>query len=425
MSSDSNPTFQEDLTYVLELELAEQEGLFGSTSLSDNSSLITQESDTLLQDVRFLFDLPDTSNTMATELELNGVKYERHAAKKPLNETAEQVFHKKQDRAGLTTKDQTALFNEAVKQAHKKYDYVLMALNDENKLDNTYNLDVLITKTYRSHCAFDLHDVFSIIIPKEDDESAVDCVLDLYTEYSSISIEDVARSNLFYQEWMVADWFSENLGLTYDFFQNNVTDDLFLKVSKTYDKFPRSQRGGPLFFILMLNQLLADTEEAAISLQKRVKDFKITNIPGEDVRKVVSLLCGAVNRLTYINKIPEDLVKTLLGVMQTSSVDSFNETFHLIEKERKHHAILRKTGFHATLTADNIFSIAEAKYRDLGENSQWTGVHTTGQAAAFNAAHRSTRTWTPTCFNCGGPHSNKECPKPADPKRIAAAVKKF
>jgi hypothetical protein len=120
MSSDSNSTFQEDLTYVLELELAEQEGLFGSTSSSDNSSLITQESDTLLQDVRFLFDLPDTSNTMATELELNGVKYERRAAKKPLNETAEQVFHKKQDRAGLTTKDQTALFNEAVKQAHKK-----------------------------------------------------------------------------------------------------------------------------------------------------------------------------------------------------------------------------------------------------------------------------------------------------------------
>jgi hypothetical protein len=30
----------------------------------------------------------------------------------------------------------------------------------------------------------------------------------------------------------------------------------------------------------MLNQLLADTKEAAISLQKQVKDFKITNIPG-------------------------------------------------------------------------------------------------------------------------------------------------
>jgi hypothetical protein len=224
---------------------------------------------------------------------------------------------------------------------------------------------------------------------------------------------------------MVADWCTENLRLTYDFFQNNVTDDLFLKVSETYDKFPRSQRGGPLFFILMLNQLLADTEEAAISLQKRVKDFKITNIPGEDIRKVVSLLRGAVNRLTYINKIPEDLVKTMLAVMQTSSVDSFNETFHLIEKERKHHAILRKTGFHATLTVDDIFCIAEAEYRDLGENSQWTGVHSSGQSSAFNAANSPPRAWTPTCFNCGGPHSNKECPKPADPTRITAAVKKF
>jgi hypothetical protein len=174
----------------------------------------------------------------------------------------------------------------------------------------------------------------------------------------------------------------------------------------------------------MLNQLLEDTKEAAMSLKKRVKDFKITNIPGEDVRKVVSLLRGAANRLTYIKKVPEDLVKTMLAVMQTSSVDSFNETFHLIEKERKHHAVLRKTGFHATLSIDDIFAIAEAEYRDLGENSQWTGVHTTGQAAAFNATTGSQRAWTPTCFNCDGPHSNKDCTKPPDHKRIAAALKK-
>jgi hypothetical protein len=137
-----------------------------------------------------------------------------------------------------------------------------MALNDEDKLVDTYNLEVLITKTYRAHCAFGLHDVFSLIsIPKKNDDSAVECTKDLYTKYSSNSIGDVTRSNLFYGEWMVGDWFEESLHLTYDFFQNNVTNDLFLKVSKTYDKFPRSQRGGPLFFILMLNQLLADTKD--------------------------------------------------------------------------------------------------------------------------------------------------------------------
>jgi hypothetical protein len=74
---------------------------------------------------------------------------------------------------------------------------------------------------------------------------------------------------------MLDTWFEENLFVTYDFFQNNVADDLFLKVSKTYNQYPCSECGGPLFFILMLNQLLADTEEATASFQKCVKEFKI------------------------------------------------------------------------------------------------------------------------------------------------------
>jgi hypothetical protein len=115
----------------------------------------------------------------------------------------------------------------------------------------------------------------------------------------------------------------------------------------------------------------------------------------------------------------------MLAVMQTSSVDSYDKTFHLMEKDRKHHAILQKTGMHASLTVDDIFCIAVAEYRDLGENSKWTGVHTTGQAAALNAANGANRPWTPPCFNCGGPHLNKDCTKPKDRAHIQAALKKF
>jgi hypothetical protein len=336
-------------------------------------------------------------------------------------------MHKKQDRSSLTPDVLNKLFKDATSLKHKKYDYVPMILNDEDGLDDTYNLDVLINKTYREHCAFDLHDVFTVIIPlhpDNEDNDEVACTMDLYTEYADISIEDVARSNAYYREWLVDPWFEENLRLTYTFFQNNVTDDLFLKVSETYDKYPRSERGGPLFFILMLNQLLADTEEAAASLQKRVKDFKISNIEGENIRKVVSLLRGAVTRLTYIKKVPEDFPKILLQVMQTSSVDSFNETFHLIEKQRKHRTVLRRTGRHdPDVTVDDIFLLAEAEYRDLFSEGLWTGASNSGAESVFNA--QGNTPWTPTCFNCGGPHTNKECPKPKDQARIMANLKKF
>jgi hypothetical protein len=111
-------------------------------------------------------------------------------------------------------------------------------------------------------------------------------------------------------------------------------------------------------------------------------------------------------------------------VMHTSSVDSFNETFHLIEKQRKHRTVLRRTGRHdPDISVDDIFLLAEAEYCDLFSEGLWTGASNSGDKSVFNATGNTP--WTPTCFNCGGPHTNKECPKPKDQARILANVKKF
>jgi hypothetical protein len=93
----------------------------------------------------------------------------------------------------------------------------------------------------------------------------------IYTEYPDVSIEHVARSNKWYRKWMVKSWFAQNLQLTYTFFSNNVSEDLCLTVSETYESFPAGQQGGPLFFILMMNHLLSDTEEVTLSLVTHLK----------------------------------------------------------------------------------------------------------------------------------------------------------
>jgi hypothetical protein len=380
-----------------------------------------------------LHDEADPPATMST-LVIAGIQYKKNVTKKVVSDTIEQVLHKKQDRITLPAKDRTALFEKATNQGHKKFDLLPLALNDEDKLDDTYSLEVLIRKMKRQHCTFDMQDVFTVIYPNAADES-VESTLDLYTEFAKISIEDVARSNLWYREWLSDPWFEENLQLTYDYFQKNVSDDLWMKVCETYDHFKPSEQGGPLFFILMMNHLLSDTEEAASSLVARITDFKITNIRGEDIYKVVSLLRGACNRLRHINKLPEDIIKTLLAVFQTSSVDSFNETFHLLQKTRKHAAVLRKTGSTPDLSLEEIFKLAESDYRDMIQDSQWSGVTNKGSESAFTAADATTGATTPSddsssprglsCFNCGGAHRQSECSKPKDDAKIAANLAKF
>jgi hypothetical protein len=378
-------------------------------------------------------DAPVTA-PVTMSIVLAGVTYTKNATKKVVSETiVEQVLHKKQDREKLPAEDRTSLFEKAVKNGHKKFDLLPLALNDEEKLDDTYSLEVLIRKMKRQHCTFDMQDVFTIIYPDPVSEAIVATTLDLYTEFAKISIEDVARSNLWYREWLSDPWFEENLQLSYDYFQQNVSDDLWMKVCETYDQYKVSEQGGPLFFILMMNHLLSDTEEAASSLVARLHAFKITNVQGEDIYKVVSLLRGACNRLRHINKLPEDIVKILLTVFQTSSVDSFNETFHLLQKTRKHAAVLRKTGSSPDLTLEGIFKLAESDYRDLCQDSLWSGATTTGGNSAFTAEGATGGPpTTPTsgggglaCFNCGGPHRQGDCPNPKDEARIQANLAKF
>jgi hypothetical protein len=134
--------------------------------------------------------------TMST-LVIAGVTYAKNSAKKVISNTiVEQVLHKKQTRAKLPAKDHTLLFEKATKQGHKKFDLLPLALNDEDKLDDTYSLEVLIRKMKRQHCTF------TIIYPDPVKERQVASTLDLYTEFAKISIEDVAQSNLWYCKWL-------------------------------------------------------------------------------------------------------------------------------------------------------------------------------------------------------------------------------
>jgi hypothetical protein len=333
---------------------------------------------------------------------------------KPISADPDEVLHPSNTRASLSADDRAKIFEKAVKTAHKKYELMPLSLEDADKLDEAYNLDILIKYTRRSHTNYDMHDVFLIVYPKKGLEAnVVDYTKDLYTEYPDITIEDVVQSNKWYRTWMNEEWFIQNLQLTHTFFQHNVSDELWMKISETCEAFKAGEKGGPLFFILMMNHLLSDTEEAASALVTKVKTFKIRKLPGKDIYKVVSLLRGAINCLNYIHKLPEDIIKILLQVFQTSLVADFNSTFLLLEKQRKQQAVLLRTGAPPDILASDIFTFAESKYRDMQTQNKWSGVHIKGELA-FHAGSPGPGRVQQVCFNCGGTNHVKQCTLPRD-----------
>ena len=103
------------------------------------------------------------------------------------------MLYKKGDRDGLSTDERQILFKSATATVHKKYDVMPLSLDDKDKLDDTYNLEVLVQRTKREHFKYDMHDVFTIVIPNAN--GTVQETKDLYSDYSNITIEQVARSN--------------------------------------------------------------------------------------------------------------------------------------------------------------------------------------------------------------------------------------
>jgi hypothetical protein len=45
-----------------------------------------------------------------------------------------------------------------------------------------------------------------------------------------------------------------------------------------YNCYSEVEKGGPLFFVIMMSKLLSNTEEASDALTKRIRYFKISNL---------------------------------------------------------------------------------------------------------------------------------------------------
>jgi hypothetical protein len=346
------------------------------------------------------------------------------------------AIYTKAARATMDFKDKTELFERAsVKKSQPKFTMMNLQIDDPDKLDDTYNLTSAIEKMKANHIKYDLNDVFNVVFPDDTDFFKIVKIVDLYNDYGSIKASDVAKSNRFYAT-MLRDpngSIHENLTVTQEYLINNTDDNLVLKINETYLSYPVEERGGPLFFKLLMDLLQNNSTEAAEYLVNVVKNLKITNFDGENILKVVSLIRGAVKRLTNLKDatgqtaLPKDLPNHLLDVFQTLSVEDFNSLFKHFHLQSQIATFRQKKA--STPTINEILEFAESQYHLMKSTGKWTGVHAKANEtiflAALQAATNTGQKFT-ICFNCGGSHSFQNCPKPADQQvRIKANKKLF
>jgi Zinc knuckle len=278
--------------------------------------------------------------------------------------------------------------------------FTLLSLGDKNEqLADAYNVTMRLVEMGEHFKRFDLQDVFYIVKTKLDPDGTTiqqdtsKEPLYLVDDYSKISIQEIRESIRFFRVYGQI-YHIENLEWSELFLKGSCDDVLRKKVMEYLINVPDIEKGGPLFYKVMMMIIVSNTEEAIRTLTLKVSTFKITSIQGENISIAVSQLRGAYRRLILAEKVPHDIADRLISVFCNTSMDEFNATF----KTMKYNIRIENRVY----DPEDILRIAELTYTEMIENGSWNSPST---------AHDSGFVVNTTCWNCGGKgHRADECP---------------
>ena len=340
------------------------------------------------------------------------------------------VMFPKQERASLHPHDKNEIFDKFVKKKHGCFLRAPVSeiplKKDPTKTDSEMEDCWRITevlKTIKEHfIMYDVHDVFEIITSVDPFETT-----SLLDNVMTITTSQVAKSNRYYRAYFDAPFLEENLTISYTFVKNNTHGALLSEAMVTYSEYPAIEQGGTLLLLIILRLVISQTKEAADTLKKSFEHFKISSQDGEHIPTVMAWMKSVIERLVTYEVYPEDIVKTVLEILQTSSHTGFNENFRMLTVARRTEMAQRYGPDHlAQLTPEmrqkdvqialELLSTASNLWR-MEFKDGWNGVREKG--AVFQAVDAE-------CFNCGKKgHQSAHCPLPANESRIAANRKKF
>jgi hypothetical protein len=161
------------------------------------------------------------------------------------------LLHKLQNRDGMLSDKLPELFVKATRVQHTKYDLMSLRMVDQDKLDDTYNLEKNTKRTHQAMGNYEYDNVSRIVEQDKAPWSSENLVLTktcgLFKDYAIMTPTEVAWYIKLYRTWTAKIWFEKNLKLSCDFFENHCFKALWEKTMYKYSHYSEEEIGGPLF----------------------------------------------------------------------------------------------------------------------------------------------------------------------------------
>ena len=390
------------------------------------------------------------------------------------NKVVQSTRVSKHDRYSLDAKELRQFEESVIKKVHPRYSLLAPPTGDtkdsDSQLKESMGLYQLIESTQSAHRRHDIDDVWSIIFPVDiaagpslelDPVSGGPRKMSLYKEYVNLTQLQVATSCYWYRMWpsqSTCPYFQDNLRLGFEFMEKHTDLRLHQKVMETYSKYDSVYQGGPLYFKILIDLLVTNTEHMAESIIANITNFRISSLQGENVSTAVSMLKANCESLYHIKRLPSDIEVRLLRVYQTTSVPEFNSVFKS-QYDARQYALLNP--FQATVlpgtfslqtygavdqtrlyqlcetlhgTAQNLYTQLRPTW-DVPSKPSTTGFTATSPSTSKPDASSSSRSnaspspravtfkasalLSGVCWNCGSDqHLLSNCDKPRNEKQI-------
>jgi hypothetical protein len=327
---------------------------------------------------------------------------------------------------------------------------VSISINDPEKLLNHYSLTKLNKECRRNLTKYDLTGPFNIVFPI--DPTKGDLLTDLSGAYVThnlldnclrVTAQQVADSSRWYSGFTHVDGrFQEDLEWSLAYFENNVDSALYARIHSKILTYDERSRGGPLFFKLLNDETTTTSDSNKKALITIVDTYKIrTSCKGERIPDVVDLFRAITDTVYALHddSLPDEYVTKLITIFASTSVPDFNDLFDdlaklLFASELQASiacSLIVPTSATTTLQnnlqgANYVLTYANTAFYNLSQRGAWDKClqQTPGQSANVNPngdviPPSDSPSLPLKCFNCGGPHHLRLCPKPRDQATIA------
>jgi uncharacterized membrane protein YgcG len=310
----------------------------------------------------------------------------------------------KLDRSNLTQTDMSKLKRAAETGLETKFSMMepfVGTKTSTEQLKSIYSVTMRMEEFRKSLQSFDMDDVFCIASDYEMDADTnwIPAVgnrpINLFTSHQDVDLETVKRASSYSLHWG-ADFVVQNLLWSGAKLLNSCDDTLRQKLEEKTIGWAVHYTTGPVYFKLLMQNILASTPESLRGLTSVLETTTLTDFDGENVTQYVSFARGAIEQLRNNEALPFNILSIVATALRHCETDDFVGYIQTMYNNHIQHV--------RRITVDELLTDAEAEFVSLTLSKKWSAKLINGQQSAF---------FTGNCYSCGAPghrSNDKVCP---------------